>query len=172
MCPHLSFKCICLTEEKTDAWRHSAAVLLERGTLPLTCFTGMAGATEIMTEAPGAGSRTLQAMRAPLLATAFLAMVPVSCCCLQRGPLGCKPLRLAVSPAWAEHQLGPGQHLTPKASAPPPRIVMGTVTWARLACRAAPMLTPPWAAALHHSSQDHPARGGGGGGAALPRHQV
>ncbi|XP_007454800.1 PREDICTED: zinc finger protein DPF3 [Lipotes vexillifer] len=39
------------------------------------------------------------------------------------------------------------------------RIITGTVTWARLACRAAPMLTPPWAAALRHSSRDHPAQG-------------
>ena len=98
-------------------------------------------------------------MRAQLLATAFLAIVPVSCCCLQCGPLGCKPLRLAVSPAWAEHQLGPGRDLTPKASVPLPRIVTGTVTWPRLACRAAPTLTPPWATALRHSSWDHPAQG-------------
>ena len=38
-----------LSHRRENRTLEAAAVLLERGTLPLTCFTGMAGATEMMT---------------------------------------------------------------------------------------------------------------------------
>lgn len=61
----------------------------------------------------------------------ILAAAPVSCSGFQCG-VGYKPLRLAVSPPWAEHFLGPSQDLTPQCLLS--RLLTGTVTWACLAC--------------------------------------
>lgn len=70
----------------------------------LPCSAGMAGATEVM------------AVKRPRwgLMPCILAVIPVSCFGLQCGALGYKPLRLAVSPPWAEHFLGPSQDLMPQ----------------------------------------------------------